>query len=90
MGVPLSDLEAEILTTRSGDARIQALWFRWDGHQHAIHFGPCSEDAHGLRIWKHGSGSTIDDLTLSPSYLCRAPESHRLHCFIRNGHLVVC
>ena len=40
----------------------------------------------GMPVWQHISGTTIDDLTLSPSYHLRKADGYcGLHGFIKNG-----
>lgn len=36
-------------------------------------------------VWGHESGSTADDITVSPSYLATAAGCCRVHVFIRRG-----
>lgn len=50
------------------------------------HDGPPEVTADGHRIWHRESGSTIEDLTLSPSYHVRG----RVHGWIRDGRWVDC
>jgi hypothetical protein len=58
-----------------------------DTHGHLVpyvtgtHHGPLSN---GANSWANPSGSTVEDITLSPSYVCEI-EGCRLHCFIRAG-----
>lgn len=39
-------------------------------------------------VWGHTGGSTVDDITLAPSYLATGGGC-RFHCFIRNGQVEV-
>lgn len=90
-GTPLSELQGEISKVHwIGDVSTRCLWFYWNGQHHGIPFSDTGENIGGRNIWKRASGSTIDDLTLSPSYNCTAPETHRLHCFIRDGQVFPC
>jgi hypothetical protein len=92
----LSDCKAEIRSCKWEEGVVtDTLWFSWDDEWHIIPFRP--EGGHidapsgkKRNVWTHVSGTTIEDLTLAPSYSCTAPESHLLHCFIRNGNVVVC
>lgn len=58
-------------------------------HLHAIHFGTCVGT--GVMHWDHIGGSSVEDLTISPSYLARSPRGGRsprkcrLHIYIRSG-----
>lgn len=90
--IPLRNLDAEIRSVRIGvnGPRLDWLFWVYQGNQHGMPFRPGGGQERGQNVWDHVSGSTIDDLTLAPSYWCRAPESHQLHCFIRNGHLELC
>lgn len=92
----LSDCEARITDDDAYGHPFKLLWFDWGGHQHAIPFDDVGSnlmvpntDRVGLLVWKRVSGSTVQDLTLAPSYFCKSPEPRRLHCFIRDGQIVV-
>jgi len=51
--------------------------------QHLVPYSDAGVDVGKQRVWKRVRGSTLDDLTLSPSYLVRQPCG--LHGFVRNG-----
>ena len=105
-------LEAEITSTNHGNGVVTTgLLFtcpicleandgRREGvHSHLIPFEPHGKGRkeRGVLLWDNPSGSTLADLTLAPSYLCRAPQvdEHgvacgcRFHCFIRKGVMQV-
>lgn len=94
---PLSECQAEIRSATIEGHRVQILWLQWAGKQHGIPFTdepfhqirlqPGTPNERDYNVWERKSGSTIQDLTLSPSYNCTAPASHRLHCHIRAGEI---
>ena len=60
-------------------------------HRHAVCYTPgerASGPSRHVHIWGHASGSSVDDITLTPSFLARGHEC-RLHVFIRSGALVI-
>ena len=88
MDVPLSELGAEIRTVRAGDFRYRILWFYFRG----LHFGvPFSDAKHGKHhpiagyLWQRTRGSTVDDITLVPSYWVKNPPEYRIHVHVTDG-----
>lgn len=98
--VPLSSLDAEIRTVEApGGRSVPALWFRCPlcpdhpdhpdrSHWRIVPYRPEGGKIGGMLVWKHEAGETVEDLTLSPSYLAEN-ASCRLHAFIRGGDLHV-
>ena len=58
-------------------------------HYPTVYFDDAGGKRDGRTFWKRVSGSTVDDITLSPSILCRVPGCE-LHCWIRDGRIVLC
>lgn len=99
MRKPLRDLEAEITSTQIGGQRFAALLFlcpACGGHSQLIPYSdedsayrswPEAGEDRSTPIWKRTAGSTVDDLTLSPSY---AVPSCDLHGHVVAGHWVPC
>lgn len=94
--VPLRQLDGELSTIDYGDGVARpCVMFTCpvckDGHAHVMPYGPEQERVrvgnHDVIVWKHTGGSTIDDITLSPSYLVR---SCNLHGYVRGGQWVPC
>lgn len=96
--VSLADLEGEIFTVESSDPGT-ALMFRCPlcrGHYHLVYFNPGSS-THGRNstnrnVWANPSGSTVDDLTLSPSYRenhSRKEGTCELHIFVNDGKIQI-
>lgn len=91
MAIPLKDLDAEIRNIRyqGSEERVLTLWFKCPkpGCKHLcqVPFGESLFDLpDGRPAWKRVSGSTIEDLTLHPSY--HLPnEPCGLHGWIRDG-----
>ena len=83
----LADVGAKIVDYDGGKA-VMFDCPMCEDHPHIWPFG----DGAGTR-WKHVNGSTIDDITLAPSYLATCPLGTggecRLHCFLRGGVLEV-
>ena len=96
MKTPLRELGGEIRSVDLGDGVSRsAVWFTCPvctgvvaGHYHIVPFGPEATRVNGSLVWKHESGTTIDDITLSPSYLVYT--CNNLHGFVQNGHWVGC
>jgi len=103
--IPLTDpsLEAEIRTVNYGADRepVPALRF-WcpicDDHAHYVPYesGVAQHGSfpNGQHRWGNPSGSTLEDLTLAPSYLAQSPrydrgEGCRLHIFVRDGEMQI-
>lgn len=104
--IPLAELNAELTTvTWEGGEQTDALRFdcplcvdrEFGTHSHLIPFrrgNPSTSQttARGRNVWGHTGGSTVEDLTLAPSYLCNPnsdPGLCRLHVFVRSGVLQV-
>lgn len=94
---PLRELDGELTNINYGDGVvIPCVMFTCpscsDGHSHVIPYGPESirfeVGKRSVLVWKHESGSTIDDITLSPSYLVQG--ACNVHGFVQNGHWVSC
>ena len=86
--IPLSECEAEIGTVKGFDGKM--LWFYYEGHHHGVPFHEQKRNHRRLgNVWQWVSGTTIHDLTLSPSYHVKAPHPAALHAFIRDGKLEV-
>lgn len=92
------ELQAEIRGLRHEQHGFvgRHLWFRCPlclEHWHAIAYqeGVRQHRQTPVQTWGHVSGSTLEDLTLSPSYLAHPSRSHPclLHLFVRNGVLQV-
>lgn len=94
---PLRELGGELRTIDYGHGVVLPC-VTWacptcpDGHSHMMPYGPQSETIQAgdrrVLVWKHESGATIDDLTLSPSYLVRG--ACETHGFVRNGQWEPC
>lgn len=102
LSVPLTECRAEIRSCDWGTPEAKQvtgmLWFYWQDHHYVIPFSETGNDIIHMKdgkavgkslVWKRVSGSTIEDLTLAPSYFCKAPPEYKLHCFIRDGKVVV-
>ena len=98
--IPLSDpsLEARVGTTRfSDDTAHDTVTFRCPicgDHSHVVPFRPEGGKSKAGLVWTHVSGSTVDDLTISPSYLSRCDRGDigktcRLHIFIKGGQMQI-
>jgi hypothetical protein len=97
--IALKDLEGEIGKIRlSEGGELDCLWFlcptcsQTDPHPHSCMMA--FSDTGGQRTsagptWKKVSGSTVEDLTLSPSFLLKAPLCG-LHGWVREGYWVFC
>lgn len=87
MNVPLRELEGEIRTVRVGDFRYRLALFRFEGRQYGVPFSdaPFHEHPKAGKLWKRVSGSTVDDLTLSPSYWVKEPPEYRIHVHVTKG-----
>lgn len=93
----LRELEGEIRTVKNADgSSVPWVWFNCPVCGEHLVGVPFSED--GQRVaygtgtsisWKREAGSTIDDLTLSPSILTRS-GSCEVHGYVRDGHWVGC
>lgn len=97
MKIPLSDLDAYISQTKWEDGEvIPSLVFECPlcgkgerSHKHLIPHRPSGgKTSRGRNVWTHVSGTTPQDLTLSPSYLATSSLC-TLHAFVRNGQLEV-
>lgn len=102
MDVPLRELEGYITTIDYGEGLVlPAVMFTCPvctgavaGHSHAVPYGPTAgrvrvpKDGREVLVWKHESGTTIDDITLSPSYLVYS--CNNFHGFVRNGRWQDC
>lgn len=103
--IALNDLEGEIVWVKFNDQlRLETIFFvcpicleanegkRPGVHSHGVPFRRGEAKGASVlpitHVWGHTSGSTIDDITLTPSYLATGGGC-RLHCFIRNGQVVV-
>lgn len=99
---PLRELEGELTTTDFGAGVVlPCVLFVCpvceDRHSHLIPYGPVSEmvvvpdgpsKGRKVLVWKHDSGDSIDDITLSPSYLVRG--ACNVHGFVRGGRWSSC
>jgi hypothetical protein len=95
----LRELEGELTTITYGEGvTFPAVMFVCpvcsDGHSHMIpytdepfHEVPDPRGGRQIKLWQRTSGTTIDDLTLSPSYLV---PSCNLHGYVRDGRWVPC
>jgi hypothetical protein len=94
MPTPLRDMEAELRSLADADGNSwPVLWFRCPKckdtdmpHMNMIpHSLTGTEKPRGLGlVWQHVSGTTIDDITLNPSY--RVVRPCGLHGWVCNGH----
>lgn len=89
-------LDAELRSTRYDGGSMPSLWFYCPvcgDHYHVVHYRPeGGTDPKLGHVWTHVSGSTLEDLTLSPSYLATCPRGEqtcRLHIFVKNGVMQV-
>lgn len=90
MGRALRDLEGELRTIEAPDGTtVRALWFWIAEEPYVVPYEDAERtirDATGkalLLIWRRVSGSTLDDLTLAPSYRVDCGNGRVLH-----GHVV--
>lgn len=107
MTTALRDLNAQIQDAIRCGVQVRILLFELDDRLHAVPFVPGRQDHHDLRVdlgdgetapyrvWGHVSGSTIDDLTLSPSFLAYEPlpdggRRELCHGFVRSGRWEPC
>ena len=86
MGRALRDLEGELRTLEAPDGTVvPALWFWVAGEVFVVPFEDASRtirDSTGkalLLVWRRVSGSTLDDLTLAPSYRVDCGNGRLLH-----------
>lgn len=99
----LRDLNAELTTTDyGGGVRVQMLMFEcpnprcacdhWQGIPHSdepFHeIDDPSDPTRKIKLWQRVSGSTIDDITMTPSFVVQSCDG--LHGWIRNGEWVPC
>jgi hypothetical protein len=90
MPTPLREMEAELGSVKDADGGSwPVLWFqcpRCNAHRCMVPYSPTgTEKPRGIHlVWKHVSGTTIEDITLSPSFLVVQPCG--LHGWVRNGH----
>ena len=96
--VPLRELKAKLTTAKWGQAddapsspALLCLCPLCGEHSILIAYTH-GQPQHSVRpgignVWGHVGGSTVDDLTLAPSYL--ALGRCRLHVFVRDGQLEV-
>jgi hypothetical protein len=103
LSTALRDIEGALTTIDYGGGLVLpcVMWVcpecsaRGDAHSHShlMPYGPAlTRIPHGdgtILVWKHESGSTIDDITLSPSYLVRG-QSCNVHGFVQSGRWVPC
>lgn len=93
--IPLVELDGELTTVKMGE-RHTAIIFRCPvcgEHSHLVPYSPTGGRTQHANVWRHTAGSTIEDITVEPSYMARADLSRRagekrrcrLHCFIRDG-----
>ncbi len=92
MTIKLVDLQAEIRTIKYGEERIETLFMLCPkpgcDHEICIPFHPTLISLKDLCVWTQKSGSTIDDLTLLPSYILTGSSSCGLHGYVRGGEWV--
>ena len=99
MRIHLRDLKARLTTINERQGGVlpgvgqAALVFRCPicrNHSCVVPYGPVQKPAPplGRHTWKHVSGDTIDNITLTPSY--RIMTGCKLHGFVRNGHWEGC
>lgn len=101
-GGPLSAMPSSITTVDYGNGlKFDALLVEHcapcalagKDHSHMIPFsihGPSVVDngeRGTIRVWRHVSGTTIDDITLAPSYLV---QGCGVHGFVRQGRWEPC
>lgn len=89
--IPLRDLDADITRhTHEDGAQTMAVWFECPVcRDHYVMIPYADTKAPG--VWACTAGSTIDDLTLTPSYrIVNDPNGCRLHGFVRDGHWENC
>jgi hypothetical protein len=82
--VALSTLDAEL--HRSTTPGVQHLWFhcpKCGQHRCMIPFSDAGSSDPESPVWRRVSGSTVEDLTLEPSYLVVGLCG--LHGFVRAG-----
>ena len=100
--IPLTDpsLEAELFENFTrGDYTGRALFFvcpvcleqnggkRPGVHGHVVPFEKTGRRSKDTLVWANPSGSTLDDLTLTPSYLATSRGFCRVHVFVTAGKL---
>lgn len=91
---PLIDHGGEVTSINFGDDRYRCLLFRCPvcrDHHHVIPFEPGAADHRTDRhthVWANPAGSTVEDLTLRPSYLSTSSRC-RVHVYVRGGQLQV-
>jgi hypothetical protein len=94
MATTLRDLNATIDTYKISDGQsYQSIFMDCPlpdcGHSILIPFSDEGKNTStGEAVWTRTSGSTIDDITLSPSY--RLMSNCCLHGWVRNGTWVSC
>lgn len=89
MGRSLSEFEAEVINRMGGKAILMLCPNADCNHSIVIPFADQrGKDPEGGPVWKRDSGSTVDNMTLSPSY--HLPTSCGLHGWVRNGEWVDC
>jgi hypothetical protein len=88
--VPLTELDGDVTRIEGMAAGTKAVLFLCPvcyDHYHLVTFEP-GNPQHGTinnqHRWGHINGSTVEDITLVPSYVATTQDC-RLHCFIRNG-----
>jgi len=87
----LSELNAKIIHIQIGNDSVYALLFDCPvkcGYQHMIPYWdkPSLEFDEEIKVWHRTSGSTIEDLSLTPSYVSPIKQPH-IHTFVINGEL---
>lgn len=89
MDIALTKLDAEIHWTSAdnGAVRVQILWFYFRDRHYGIPFSKTGKNLppHFNTVWKHVSGDTIEDITLSPSYWVKKPPEYAIHVHVQNG-----
>ncbi len=98
---PLADMGATITTTNYGNGLVLSTLLvehcepcaaAGRDHAHVIPFGPTATrlevDGRQVLVWQLVAGSTVEDLTLSPSY--SVPSCSGLHGHVRAGRWVPC
>lgn len=86
----IATLNAELRPLRVGDELVDAVWMdcpRCGGHGGVvIPFADHRRTIGGTLVWQRVAGSTVDDLTLAPSYHLQGHCG--LHGFVRGGEWV--
>lgn len=93
--IPLAEAGGELTTTQWGhDIRLHCVMFTCPvckDHKHLVPYEPggkATSKVGGRLVWANPSGSTLEDITLAPSYLSKTGRC-RTHVFIRGGQLQI-